>query len=211
MKRAALGFRAHSGWTALVAIGLEKGEPAVLSRERVQLVETFSGQFKQPYHAAAQMAHDAGGNHIEQVKSAAQRLAHDAVHSVQSQLEKAGYRLERCALLAASGRPLPNLERILASHSLIHSAEGELFREVVARACEECGIEVHRLREKELISYAAQSLKCTEAAILKRATVLGKPLGSPWSKDQKFATLAAWLALSRKGAGKLASAKAKSA
>ena len=29
MKSAAVGFRAHSGWAALVAVGLEKGQPVV--------------------------------------------------------------------------------------------------------------------------------------------------------------------------------------
>jgi hypothetical protein len=33
---------------------------------------------------------------------------------------------------------------------------------------------------------------------------LGRPFGSPWSQDEKFATLAAWLALrtSHRGDGK---------
>jgi len=33
------------------------------------------------------------------------------------------------------------------------------------------------------------------AVLLRRITELGKPFGSPWSQDEKFATLAAWLAL----------------
>jgi len=31
--------------------------------------------------------------------------------------------------------------------------------------------------------------------LMRRVTELGRPLGSPWSQDEKFATLAAWLAL----------------
>ena len=30
-----------------------------------------------------------------------------------------------------------------------------------------------------------------------KVTNLGKALGSPWSKDEKFATLVAWLALTQ--------------
>jgi hypothetical protein len=33
MKKAAVGFRVHSGWTAFVAVALEKGAPTVLSRQ----------------------------------------------------------------------------------------------------------------------------------------------------------------------------------
>jgi len=29
---------------------------------------------------------------------------------------------------------------------------------------------------------------------MRRATELGRSLGAPWSQDEKFATLAAWLA-----------------
>ena len=53
MKHAALGFRAHSGWTSLVAISLEEGSPLVLLRERPHLVKTFTYEFRQPYHTAA--------------------------------------------------------------------------------------------------------------------------------------------------------------
>ena len=38
MKQAAVGFRVHSGWSALVTVSLENGSPTVLSRERVHLV-----------------------------------------------------------------------------------------------------------------------------------------------------------------------------
>jgi hypothetical protein len=30
---------------------------------------------------------------------------------------------------------------------------------------------------------------------MRRVTELGRPFGSPWSQNEKFATLAAWLAL----------------
>jgi hypothetical protein len=53
MKHAALGFRAHSGWTSLVAISLDEGSPLVLLRERPHLVKTFTYEFRQPYHTAA--------------------------------------------------------------------------------------------------------------------------------------------------------------
>jgi len=41
MKQAAVGFRVHSGWSALVTVSLENDVPRVVSRERVHLVETF--------------------------------------------------------------------------------------------------------------------------------------------------------------------------
>jgi len=55
VKQAAVGFRVHSGWTALVAVCLEKGAPVILARQRVHLVETFTYEFRQPYHTAEKM------------------------------------------------------------------------------------------------------------------------------------------------------------
>ena len=47
---AAFGFKAHSGWAALVVVGRQDGELMVLERSRVVLVEEEWA--KQPYHAA---------------------------------------------------------------------------------------------------------------------------------------------------------------
>ncbi len=52
MKQAAVGFRVHSGWAAVVAVCVEKGAPVVLAKQRVHLVETFTYEFRQPYHTA---------------------------------------------------------------------------------------------------------------------------------------------------------------
>jgi hypothetical protein len=57
MKHAALGFRAHSGWTALVATSLEEGFPLVILRERFHLVKTFTYELRQPYHTAEKDRH----------------------------------------------------------------------------------------------------------------------------------------------------------
>ncbi len=55
MKQAAVGFRVHSGWAAVVAVCIEKGAPVVLAKQRVHLVETFTYEFRQPFHTAEKM------------------------------------------------------------------------------------------------------------------------------------------------------------
>jgi len=93
MESAAVGLRAHSGWAALVAVCLEKGEPVVLSRQRVHLVKTFTYSFRQPYHTAEKMPLPDGRKFISQVRAEAARLACNAVQQVQSKLGEAEYRL----------------------------------------------------------------------------------------------------------------------
>lgn len=195
MKEAALGFRVHSGWAAVVAVALEKGVPLVLDRKRAHLVKTFSYTFRQPYHTAEKMPFVEARKFVAQVQSEARQLAYRVIHGVQSDLGRAEIKLTRANLLLASGRPLPDLAKILASHALIHTADGELFREAILHACERCGLKTESTREKELLQQAKMAISTQPAALMRRVTELGKPFGSPWSQDEKFATLAAWLAL----------------
>jgi hypothetical protein len=195
MKYAALGFRAHSGWTALVAVSVEKGSPTVLARQQVHLVETFTYEFRQPYHTAEKMLLGQASDFIERVRDEARRLAYRAIHGVQNELQKQGIALKSCGLLLASGKPLPNLEKILSSHALIHTADGELFREALLHASARCGLPVLSVKERELLERAGQALCLKPPDLTRRVTALGRPLGAPWSQDEKFATLVAWLAL----------------
>src|SRR5215472_9373714 len=195
MKQAAVGFRVHSGWAAMVAVCVEKGTPRVVARERVQLVETFTYRFRQPYHTAEKLPLDPAREFVAGVERESQKLAYRAVQDMQSVLQKQGMELTRCGLLMASGKTLPSFENILASHALIHTADGELFREAISSAATCSGLETVKIREQELLASGARMLRVQPGAPLRRVTELGKPFGSPWSQDEKFAALAAWLAL----------------
>lgn len=195
MKPAAVGFRAHSGWTALVAVCLEKSEPVVLSRQRVHLVKTFNYSFRQPYHTAAKMALPEARKFISKVRAEARQLAYRAIRAEQARLGEADYRVTHSGLLLASGRTLPDLEKILLAHTLIHTGDGELFREALGFASRKHGLREFEVKEKDLVGRGAEALRLSEGALLRRLTELGRGLGPPWSQDEKFATLAAWLAL----------------
>ena len=194
MKNATVGFRVHSGWSAVVALCVEKGKPVVLHRERLQLVETFTYRFRQPYHTGERLAPPEARTFIDGVREKGRELAHRALCDLRADLEGRGYELKRGALLLASGKPLPELEKILASHALIHTADGELFRECLLHACERCGIRVASIRERELLERAVKALRAPQPSLLRKVTELGRALGSPWTQDEKFATLAAWVA-----------------
>jgi hypothetical protein len=195
MKQAAIGFRVHSGWSAVVTVCLERGAPVVLHRRRAHLVETFTYTFRQPYHTAEKMELAEARKFISQVRAKARDLAYRAIHGLKEELEELGYHLSRGALLLASGRPLPELEKILASHALIHTADGELFREALLHASERCGLTVAGIKERELLEQAAKALRVPQSSLLRKVTELGRSFGAPWSQDEKFATLGAWLAL----------------
>jgi hypothetical protein len=197
MKSAALGFRVHSGWTSLVAIGLEEGAPVVLARQRPHLVETFSYTFRQPYHTAEKMKLEEARDFLSRSRSEARRLALAAIRSAAAEVSRLGFRVTRCALLLASGRPLPELEKILASHALIHTADGEHFRDAIMHASARCKLRMQTFKERELLTAAGEAMHSKPEILLRRVNQLGKQVGSPWSQDEKFAALAAWISLAR--------------
>jgi hypothetical protein len=100
-----------------------------------------------------------------------------------------------CGITTASGRPLPDLRSILASHSLIHAAEGEFYRDVLARAATRAEIAVSRVKEREVADWTQARFGLSDTALKARLADYGKSLGPPWTADEKMATMAAWLAL----------------
>ncbi len=171
------------------------GGPVVVLRRRVQLVDTFTYEFRQPYHTAKKMGVADGRKFILRMRAEARRLAYRAIREVQAELKEQGFTLRLAGLCLASGRPLPEIEKILASHALIHTADGELFREALAHASERCGLAVLKIRQKEVLERSGDVLRLKPEKVLRIATEAGRGMGAPWSQVEKFATVVAWVAL----------------
>ena len=192
---AALGFRAHSGWSAVVALGGSLRSPSVIHRARIEIKDAAIAGSTQPYHHAAEVGLERAGKFLEQCTAASRKFAGLALDEILDGLRKRGYDAVRCGILMGSGRKLPELTGILASHALIHTAEGEFFRAVVAHACEQQRLTVYGVPEKELWARAPNVLKVTEDALRRHIADIGKRIGPPWTQDQKHSALVAWMAL----------------
>jgi hypothetical protein len=198
MKRAAIGIRTHSGWSALVAVAKDGESVKVIDRRRIELISPGTPGSKQPYHFAEKFEYPDAEKFISKCFVASERLAESAIREVLTDLNSRRYQVAGCAVVMASGRPLPALDKILASHALIHSAEGDFFREALWNACAQLNIAVTGIRERDLE-------KCAEAAFGKGAAknsrqiaAGGRALGPPWTSDQKSAALAASIVLANK-------------
>jgi hypothetical protein len=191
----ALGFRAHSGWTVAVAVAGSPSRPLVLERRRIETADTSITGSKQPYHAAEQLGGEQAEALIRQCRASSTLIAMDAVSAMVDRLRQKGHRVERAGILVASGRPLPNLAATLRSHALIHTAEGELFRDVLVSAGEQCSLHVTKVKERELWDRGAAVFRLPAEDLQQRVNGLGKPLGTPWRQDEKLASMAGWIAL----------------
>jgi hypothetical protein len=195
MEMAAVGFRVHSGWAVAVAVSLAKGAPVVLVRERIHLVKNFTYESRQPYHTAAKLAPDEARAFVARIRREARALGLHAIRTLGEKLEGHGYAFERSAVLMAGGSPLPSLPKILAAHSLIHTADGELFREALIHASKRNDLGVVTTKERDLADAASRALRKKPVQLSRQIAELGERLGPPWSHDEKMAALAAWYAL----------------
>lgn len=190
MKNAAFGVRMHSGWGAVVCISGNSAAPEIVDRRRIVIIEPAMEGAKQPYHFAESLGLEEAERHLQKCAAVSQGLALMAIGQILDAVRARNYRVVGCAMLLASGRALPALPKILASHALIHTAEGEFFRKVVSEACESCRIPVVGWRERELDERASATFGQAAARVRQRISNLGKTVGAPWTQDEKTAALA---------------------
>ena len=168
----------------MVAVAGTMGAPRVLERRRMVIADPEIPGSRQPYHAAAALPFPEAESAVRQAIESSRGLALEAMSAAVQALRAQGHEVGGCGVLLGSGKALPGLERILAAHPLIHTAEGAMFRDVLVWAAKECHLPVTTVREKEL-----------DATSLERIGSLGKLIGPPWTQDQKYATVAALMAL----------------
>lgn len=194
---AAIGFRAHTGWVAAVLLGGPAKAPVVLDRRRVDL-RGPSVPFE-VYHVARTLPMAKAEALLAHAREVAITLAGEAIGSLARDARAAGYRVTSCGVVLGGGWPASSLQQIFASHPACHAAEGELYRDALARAGRRRRLTVTGGRERELPSQCAKALGVSEAVLRERIGELGRELGPPWTLDQKGASMVAWLALLARG------------
>jgi len=193
--RAALGCKLHTGWAMLVALAGQPGELQVLFRGRMELLPRDESVPRFVYHEAAELSLPQATALVNSAREASQKAARLAIKEVLRELDSRGARADVCGVLSGS-TPVPDdLSRILRSHPLIHAAEGALFRQAVAAACETCGLAITAAREREVWSRAAAAWSIAEPRLRKEVDALRASVGAPWSADHKTAAAIALLAL----------------
>jgi hypothetical protein len=195
LTQAALCFRAHSGWAVLVTVSGPIDAPVVLQRRRVELAGPGIPGSIQPYHAAKEMSLDQADAFLKRCATVAAANASRALREAIAELTDNGISIVGAEVLLGAGRPTPDLARTLASHPMIHTAEGHFFREALLTACESCNLPVNRIKEKDLPAQASARLGLAPKVLEKRVLELGKAIGPPWRQDEKLCTLGAWLVL----------------
>jgi hypothetical protein len=195
--RVALGWKAHSGWAALVAVGGDLREPRVVERSRIALVPEDEPFAKAPFHAGERVGGAEAIEIAERGVASVQRAAPLAIRSALKRCTDAGHEVCGCAVLVGSGMPAWSTDEILAVHFRMHKAEGELFRDALVAGSRACDLVLTTLPDKSALDAAAKALATTRAKLDATLAALGKAVGAPWGKDQKEAAAAALVALAK--------------
>lgn len=192
---AAVGFSPHSGWAAAVVLTGPVAKPVMVDRRRVVLAEPDDHVGKQPFHAAEALPLPQATRLVDRCLADSRRRARSELARLAADLEGAGYRIVAGGLSGKDPRPLGPLATILASHALIHAAEGEMFRDVLREAAEAHRVALVSVPDREAESLCAKAVGLPTTGVRDHLAALGRAAGPPWTKDQKVAALIAWMSL----------------
>lgn len=178
-----------------MAVSTSGGNVEVIDRRRIVITAAGTPGANQPYHFAENLGLPEAETHLRDCFATAERLASAALRESVDELRRRDCDVIGSAVLQASGRPLPPLAQILASHALIHAAEGEFFREAIRKACEGLGLAVTAVPERKLDECVRTAFGAAAAGMCQQIASGGRSLGPPWTRDQKTAALAALVVL----------------
>jgi hypothetical protein len=179
----------------MVALAGSPESPEVIDRRRITTADPAIRGSKQPFHAAEPLELQDAAALIQKCTESTRRLSREALRAAITELRAKGVEVIGCGVILGSGRSLPALAAILASHALLHTAEGEFYRQALVEAGEHCGLLVAGVKEREALDDGAAHLGMSVTELQNRLTALGRGIGPPWTQDQKYAALMGWLVL----------------
>jgi hypothetical protein len=169
----------------------------VIKRQRIETADPAIRGSKQPFHAAESLEIAKAQALIDTCTESTRQLAREALKTAIGELRGKGFEVIGCGVILGSGRSLPGLKAILASHALLHTAEGEFYRQALVEAGEHCGLRVVGVKEREVYGLGAAQLRLSVDELQGRIADLGRGIGPPWTQDQKYAAVVAWLAMTK--------------
>jgi hypothetical protein len=205
---AVVGVADHAGWANLVTVGASgdrggrhAGPPVVVDRRRCTLLDPDLP--RQPYHAAEGLTSGEAEALVARVGTAAREGARSALAVLVDDVARAGSEPDRWTLAAltvrAGGtRSLPDtVAGVLASHAAMHAAEGQLYRDALAEAAADMGLDVVVYGRGEELADASTALGTDAGTVAELVAALGRSIGPPWQKEHRHAAAAALAELAR--------------
>jgi len=181
----AIGLRIKSGFAVAAVVSKSSAGFAIEAVRTVALSSKELPQSRFPYHPTIELPERQGaalsGRAVQEVR----RTAASEMHKLLQ--ENAG--IKRAAIVVGS---VIDPDSLGNPHVRVHALEGKLFREVVAAALAEQGIDCDVLVERDAYAKVATDTATTEQRLRTEIAALGQGRIKPWRSEEKLATLAAW-------------------
>lgn len=187
----AIGFRDHTGWAVAVVLSGTPDAPRLVHRERMELLDADLP--RQVFHAVAEAGADR--SLIGEVAEAARRRTASELTRLLVLLRQLDVEIDTVAVPTGKQAIPSSLDSVLASHALLHAAEGELYRDCLADAAATLGLRLARFGQRDLLATAAMATGRPQEELASRTSAMGRLIGPPWQKDHREAATAAWLGL----------------
>jgi hypothetical protein len=190
-ERIAVGFRAKTGWAAVVLLADSGDGPRILDSRRIELCDPAQPGSRQPYHAGFGTFNQDDAE-VKRLVRGVLGFAGRAIKRLLDDYGKRGRAPHQGAVVAGSD---VDPTKIANLHMRAHALEGRLYREVVEQGLADAGLECELLLERDLYARAADRLGQREAALKQTVTELGRGVDGGWRAESKAAAVAAWMVL----------------
>ena len=194
-----IGFKAHLGWLACVAVAADDRDLQPLAAQRLDLFADQPREVREPYHVAGgwlgleRVAAPADPLAlIERVRQLQDALAAAQLAALKASMAEQGLIWQRAALLVGRGI-VHTLEDTLSSHAHIHIAEGEAVRDAARAGLTALKAAWANQDEKDSMPLAAAQLGLSSDELDQRLKQ-ARPAGAKsWTKEHRTIAAAAWV------------------
>jgi len=180
----AIGLRIKSGFAVAAIVVKSGGGFAIETVRTVALSSEELPQSRFPYHPTIELPERQGTAFSQKAVKEVRRMAAREMGKILEEYAD----IERAAIVVGS---VIDPDSLGNPHVRVHALEGKLFREVVAEALAEHGIDCGVLVERDAYAKVAADVSATEQRVRTEVAALGQGRIKPWRTEEKLATLAA--------------------
>jgi hypothetical protein len=189
-----VGVADHNGWAVLVSAAAVKGEPAVVDRRRVTLVD--KGVPTQPYHhETLALSDDESEKLLRRVKRSIAACTARAFDRLSADLHPR-YRVTSITIREPPLAHLPaTVGEVHRSYHTLCRADGMLYHAAICTVARERGWTLALHRRGEELARAAAALQASAHEVERFTSDLRQTLQPPWTAEHRNAFAAAIVGL----------------
>ena len=185
-----VGVADHNGWAVLVSVAAVNGEPRVVDRRRVELIE--KGVPSQPYHHETLAMGEAEAEQLlRRVRKSVGACTARAFDRLATELAPR-YRVSSITLREPPLAQLPaTVAEVHRSYHVTCRADGMLYHSAICDAARQRDWDVALHHRGEELANAAQALRETEQEVDRFLKDLRQTVQAPWTAEHRHACAAA--------------------